>query len=98
VRSKGGLNTKIHAIVDGLGNPVEFLLSPGNEHDSSHAVELLAKTDISGSNIIGDKAYGAKAIRDFIVSSGGALHNCAAVQRETAVGLRQAYLQGTALG
>ena len=25
--SRGGLNTKIHAIVDGLGIPVEFLLS-----------------------------------------------------------------------
>ena len=23
-RTKGGLNTKIHAIVDGLGNPVAF--------------------------------------------------------------------------
>lgn len=69
-RSKGGLNTKIHAIVDGLGNPVDFLLSPGNDHDSTHAIALLSKTDISKSNILGDKAYGAKAIRDFIVSQG----------------------------
>jgi len=30
-RSRGGLTTKIHAIVDGLGNPVVFLLSPGKE-------------------------------------------------------------------
>jgi transposase len=57
--------------VDGLGNPVEFLLSPGNEHDSSHAIKLLAKTDVSQSNVLGDKAYGAKAIRDFIVLSNG---------------------------
>ena len=34
-RTKGGLNTKIHAIVDGLGNPVAFLLSPGNDNDST---------------------------------------------------------------
>jgi transposase len=56
--------------VDGLGNPVEFLLSPGNDHDSSHAIALLSKMDISKSNILGDKAYGAKAIRDFITEQG----------------------------
>jgi transposase len=57
--------------VDGLGNPVEFLLSPGSDHDSSHAVELLSRTDVSQSNVLGDKAYGAKAVRDFIASRGG---------------------------
>ena len=57
--------------MDGLGNPVEFLLSPGNDHDSVHAIDLLSKTDLSGSNVLGDKAYGAKAIRDFITAQGG---------------------------
>ena len=57
--------------MDGLGNPVEFLLSPGNDHDSVHAIDLLSKTDVSGSNVLGDKAYGAKAIRDFITAQGG---------------------------
>jgi len=38
--TKGGLNTKIHAIVDGVGNSVAFLLSPGNDGDSTHAIEL----------------------------------------------------------
>ena len=56
--------------MDGLGNPVEFLLSPGNDHDSSHAIALLSKTELSGSNVLGDKAYGAKAIRDFITEHG----------------------------
>ena len=37
-RTRGGLNTKLHVVVDGLGNPVEFLLSPGNDHDSVHAI------------------------------------------------------------
>ncbi len=50
-RTKGGLNTKIHAIVDGLGNPVAFLLSPGNDNDSTHAIELMSMTDIAGSNL-----------------------------------------------
>ncbi len=50
--SKGGKNTKIHTLVDGLGNPLAFLLSSGNDHDSV--------------NILGDKAYGAQKIRDYI--------------------------------
>ena len=64
------MNTKIHAIVDGLGNPVEFLLSPGNDADSIHAIELLEKTEIQGSNILGDKAYGSEKIRNYIEEHG----------------------------
>ena len=65
-RTKGGLNTKIHTIVDGLGNPVVFLLSPGNDNDSTHAVELMSMIDIAGSNLLGDKAYGTKEILAYI--------------------------------
>ena len=64
--TKGGLNTKIHAIVDGLGNPVAFLPSPGNDGDSTHAIELMNKTDITGSNLLADKAYGTKEILAYI--------------------------------
>src|SRR3546814_2384386 len=46
--SRGGRNTKIHTLVDGLGNPLAFLLSSGNEHDSTHAVPLLQEIDIKG--------------------------------------------------
>lgn len=63
------MNTKLHAIVDGVGNPVEFLLSPGNDADSTHAIELLKKVDIAGSNILGDKAYGTEAIRTYITEN-----------------------------
>ena len=70
--SRGGRNTKIHALVDGLGNPLAFLLSSGNDHDSRHAVPLLSQIDIEGSNILGDKAYGANAIREYIDSQGAA--------------------------
>lgn len=69
-RTRGGLNTKIHAVVDGLGNPVEFLLSAGNDHDSVHAVELLEQVKLSGSNILADRAYGAQAIREYISERG----------------------------
>jgi len=65
-RPRGGLATKIHAIVDGLGNSVVFLLSPGNDHDSTHAVEVLKKVQIGGSNVLCDKAYGSQEIREYI--------------------------------
>ena len=61
-RTKGGLNTKIHAFFDGLVIPVAFLLSPGNDNDSTHAIELMSMIDIAGSNLLGDKAYGTKEI------------------------------------
>jgi transposase len=34
-RSRGGLTTKIHVLVDALGNPVEVMLSPGQDHDKA---------------------------------------------------------------
>ena len=69
-RTRGGLNTKLHAVVDGLGKPVTFLLSAGNDHDSIHAIELIDKVEISGSNVLADRAYGAQAIRAYISMHG----------------------------
>jgi len=48
---RGGRNTKIHTLVDGLGNPLAFMLPSGADHDSIHAVPLLQQLDIEGSNI-----------------------------------------------
>ena len=69
-RTRGGLNTKLHVVVDGLGNPVTFLLSAGNDHDSIHAIELLDKVKISGSNMLADRAYEAQVIRAYISKHG----------------------------
>ena len=69
-RTRGGLNTKIHAVVDDLGNPVEFLLSAGNDHDSVQAVEVLEIVKIGGSRVLADRAYGARAIREYISEHG----------------------------
>ena len=68
----GVRNTKIDALVDGLGNPLAFLLSAGNEHDSKCALPLLEKVDIKGSNIIADKGYSAQYIFEYIESRGAA--------------------------
>ena len=69
--SRGGKTTKIHAIVDALGNPVKLLFTGGNVHDSKAAIPLMEQVDISGSVIMGDKAYGAKEIRDYITGREG---------------------------
>ena len=51
------MSTKIHATVDGLGNPTSFTLTGGQEHDLEGADELLP--DIQAETIIADKAYDA---------------------------------------
>ena len=37
------------------------MLTGGQVHDSKAAVDVLSEIDISGSNILGDKAYGTLA-------------------------------------
>lgn len=69
-RSRGGLNTKIHTLVDALGNPLRFLLSAGQDHDAVHAVDLLEQVDISASNVLGDKAYGTHKVLGHIAQQG----------------------------
>jgi transposase len=54
-RSRGGLTTKIHALVDALGNPVELMLTPGQAHDLTCAASLLEGADPGA--LLGDKAY-----------------------------------------
>ena len=36
-RSRGGFSTKIHVSVDGLGNPLRFILTGGQQHDITQA-------------------------------------------------------------
>jgi len=47
-RSKGGLSTKIHALVDALGNPLRFLVTPGQAHDLTGADALLPQNGRRG--------------------------------------------------
>jgi transposase len=56
-RSKGGLTTKIHALVDALGNPLRFLLTPGQVHDLVGADALLPQ--MAANVLIADKAFDA---------------------------------------
>ena len=58
-RSRGGLSTKIHALVDALGNPLVFLLTAGQAHDRVGADALLPQ--MAADRLIADKAYDADA-------------------------------------
>ena len=69
--SRGGKNTKIHALVDGLGNPIRLIFTGGEVHDSQKGVPLLEGFDIEGVAVLGDKAFGTIEIRSYIHERGG---------------------------
>jgi transposase len=51
------LSTKIHALVDALGNPVAFFLTPGQAHDLQGADALLPQ--MQADTLLADKAFDA---------------------------------------
>jgi transposase len=63
-RSKGGFSTKIHAMVDGLGNPLRFILTGGNRSEFIKAEALIE--GIRDTNIIADKGYDSDKFRQQI--------------------------------
>ncbi len=69
-RSRGGLTTKIHALVDGRGLPVCLHLSEGQASDCREAEPLLDAVP-KGSVFLADKAYDSEAIRARVEDHGG---------------------------
>src|SRR5581483_2816105 len=63
-RSRGGFSTKIHAVVDALGNPLKFILTPGQRNDITQAHALVK--DARGIPLIADTAYDANHFVDAI--------------------------------
>jgi transposase len=51
------LSTKIHTLVDALGNPIGFFLTGGQAHDLAGADALLP--DMAAEMLIADKAFDA---------------------------------------
>jgi transposase len=67
--SRGGLSTKIHALVDALGNPLAFLLTPGQTHDLAGADALLPL--MTADRLIADKAFDAdQRVRQPLAAAG----------------------------
>ena len=51
------MSTKIHTLVDALGNPLGFFLTPGQAHDLQGADALLP--DMQADTLLADKAFDA---------------------------------------
>ncbi|MBO4780739.1 MAG: IS5 family transposase [Selenomonadaceae bacterium] len=64
--SRGGKNTKIHALVNENFQLIGLLLSGGQVHDSTCAIELLSKINLEGKTVLADKAFSSEHICDFI--------------------------------
>ena len=72
-RSRGGLTSKIHHLVDGAGRPLVVLVGAGQAHDGPVFEHLLAYLKVERCNggrprtrpdrVRGDKAYSNRAIR-----------------------------------
>jgi transposase len=56
------LTTKIHALVDALGNPANLMLTAGQTHDLACAPDLIENADAEA--LIADKAYDADPLID----------------------------------
>ena len=64
-RSRGGLTTKIGALVDALGNLIAFVLVPGQRHDVNLVDKLM--NGVACGAFLGDKSLrrqqGARVLR-----------------------------------
>ncbi len=68
-RSRGGLTTKIHALVDAQGLPIALKLTQGQAHDGRSAADML---DGIGQDqvLLADTAYDSDALRNSLAERG----------------------------
>ena len=68
-RSRGGLTSKVHAVVDANGLPVRLGLSPGEAHDNRLCPVLLAGLQPK-TMVLADRGYDADWIRALVNEQG----------------------------
>ncbi|SCX35368.1 Transposase [Agrobacterium rosae] len=68
-RTKGGRNTKLHAVCDTKGRPYVLLLMPGNVHDCQVA-RLCIEALPPATELVADKAYDSQALREWLNERG----------------------------
>lgn len=68
-RSRGGLTTKIHALVDAEGRPVDLVLTAGQAHDGKPAIAMLDSLQ-PDTILLADRAYDSNAIRELAAQRG----------------------------
>ena len=66
-RSRGGLTTKIHALVDADGLPVALKLTDGQAHDGRSATDMLDRLG-PGQILLADRAYDSDALREAVAA------------------------------
>ena len=62
------MSTKVHAAVDALGNPLRFILTGGQAHESKQAEALIDGFDFD--KFLGDKGFDSDRFRATIAASG----------------------------
>jgi transposase len=67
-KSRGGPGTKIHAAVDGLGNPVRLLLTAGQVSEHTQAEALIA--GFRAGFVLAGKGYDSDAFVEAIKGGG----------------------------
>jgi transposase len=67
-KTRGGWGTKIHAVVDGLGYPIDIRITEGQRNDCTQAIELLKNK--SSENVVADTAYDSDEIRKLLIETG----------------------------
>jgi transposase len=68
-RSRGGLTTKIHALVDASGLPIALKLTEGQAHDGRSASDMLGSL-VAGNILLADRAYDSDALRQTLAERG----------------------------
>jgi len=68
-RSRGGRNTKIHALADAKGRLLSFLLTGGQAHDCPPAQRLIRRVK-AAAKLLGDKAYDSAPLRQWLGDRG----------------------------
>jgi transposase len=68
-RYRGGLTSKVHAVVDTNGLPVRLALTAGESHDNRLAGKLLSRLK-SGAMLLADRGYDADWIRAYAAARG----------------------------
>jgi transposase len=68
-RSRGGLTTKIHALVDAEGRPIALKLTEGQAHDGRAADDMLGDLG-EGQILLADRAYDSNRLRHRLSEQG----------------------------
>ncbi len=68
-RSRGGLTTKIHALVDAEGLPIDLKLTEGQAHDDA-APPTCSMALVEGQILLADRAYDSDALRQRLDARG----------------------------